>query len=108
MGLHSCPEKIERSEKTSTDEVALGNTGHVAGKTRWFLPNLETDLSQHHCDFCTLAPRPCQMKETWCLAGLHLINKTMSANEIITVVSARPEHLPGGLGILQVESIMEP
>ena len=49
----------------------------------------------------------CRNDETWCLAGFHPIAKTMSAHEIPSAVSALPERLPGGLGILQVEQTME-
>ena len=34
--------------------------------------------------------------------------RTMSANEIITAVSAKPERLPGGLGIESIKRPKEP
>ena len=34
--------------------------------------------------------------------------RTMSANDIVVAVSARPEALPGGLGIMSMERPLEP
>ena len=44
-----------------------------------------------------LAPRG-----VWDVAGLQLISRTMSAHDIVSAISVRPERLPSGLGILAV------
>ena len=34
------------------------------------------------------------------VSGIHLVGKTMSAHEILATITAPPERIPGGLGIL--------
>ena len=50
------------------------------------------------------------MRETFTLTvdSINLIGKTMSAHEILSTISAPPERLPGGLGILSIPTALEP
>ena len=50
------------------------------------------------------------MRETFTLTVdcINLIGKTMSAHEILSTISAPPERLPGGLGILSISTALEP
>ena len=39
--------------------------------------------------------------------SINLVGKTMSAHEILSTITAPPERLPGGLGILSVPVALE-
>ena len=72
-----------------------------------FFPQIEQHLGDHYGCPVALESRACAQEETWPLAGLNLVARTMSANDIVVAVSARPERLPGGLGIMCIEKPLE-
>ena len=51
---------------------------------------------------CQLADDVLAPRGVWDVAGLQLISRTMSAHDIVSAISVRPERLPSGLGILAV------
>ena len=67
-----------------------------------FFPDILKDCSAFYRSACTLADDELTARGAWELAGLQLISRTMSAHEILSAISVRPERLPSGLGILAV------
>ena len=72
-----------------------------------FFPHMEQHLRDHCGQPVSFASRACADEEVRCLGGIHLVARTMSANDIIVAVSARPERLPGGLGIMSIERLLD-
>ena len=78
-----------------------------------FFPFLEAELGRQFAvnewRYAVHLANP-PMKETFTLTvdSINLIGKTMSAHEILSTISAPPERLPGGLGILSMPTALEP
>ena len=67
-----------------------------------FFPDLIRVSSVFYGVECQLADDRLAARGVWDVAGIQLISRTMSANEIVSAISVRPERLPSGLGILAV------
>ena len=77
-----------------------------------FFPSLETDLSQQLAVVgwrYPVYPANPPQRDTFTMTvhSIDLIGETMSPYEILSTISAPPERLPGGLGILSVPVALE-
>ena len=68
-----------------------------------FFPDMVRYLAAHYELTVKLAKQLQYDKAVWPMVGIHLVARTMSANDIVAAVSAKPERLPGGLGVLSIE-----
>ena len=78
-----------------------------------FFPFLEAELGRQFAvnewrSPVHLANPPMKESFTLTVDSINLIGKTMSAHEILSTISAPPERLPGGLGILSIPTALEP
>ena len=72
-----------------------------------FFPDLIRVATVFYGVDCQLADDVLAPRGVWDVAGLQLISRTMSAHDIVSAISVRPERLPSGLGILAVPLLIE-